>query len=376
MKQKRRAFLKFAGWTGLGLAGGGVVTARAARAEDQRRSNAVTVGHARATLPDGSELATPYWRIESGRSGPSLVMVAAQHGNEVIGTEVARRFRDVCAERLVAGSAWLVPVANLPAVRARRHSYDLGPEQSNSIHPTKANNMQRTWPGNPLGNQTERIAHALDQAVVRHGTHLVDMHCWAHVTAAETLAYNDHPASEAMGAVTTTRFVSRRPAAVPPSGPVMIAQLMRKRGQASLVIELSGQFTMSERQVRIGLGSMINIARMLGMIEGQPEVAPNPRVVRTPEVSHEVRAPCSGMFVPARRPDEESNLVPGDPVVKGQALGHIIREADLVSVPILAPVSGYLWRFGLCHWGLCDASLPALHPYTDEREVMAIVVTA
>jgi len=302
-------------------------------------------------------------------------MVAAQHGNEVIGTEVARRFRDVCAERLVAGSVWLVPVANLPAVRARRHSYDLGPEQNNRIHPTKANNMQRTWPGNPLGNQTERIAHALDQAVVRHGTHLVDMHCWQHVTAAEALTLNDHKASQAMGDVATTRFISYRPTTVPPTGPVMIAQLMRQRAQASVVIELSGQFSMPEPQVQTGLSSMVNIAKSLGLLEGGPEPVSGPRVVRARENSHDVRAPCSGMWVPARKRDAVAALAPEDRVEAGQELGHIIREHDLERVPVLAPVAGYLWQFGVCHWGLCDASLPALHPYTEEREVIAILVT-
>lgn len=340
------------------------------------KPNQVTVDNAVATLEDGTALAVPFWRIESGRDGPAFVLIAAQHGNEVIGTEVARRFQEVCAQQLIAGSVWLVPTANLLAVRSRRHSFDLGPEQNNRLHPTKANNMQRTWPGNPHGNNTERLSYALDQAVVRHGSHLLDMHCWQHVNAAETLAYNDHAPSTAMGQVTTTRFMSLRPATIPKTGPIMVAELMRKRGGASLVMELSGQFSMPERQVQIGLTSMVNIAKLLGMIEGQPEPVPGPRVVRTKENSREVHAPCSGMFVPAARKDGSGNLAPEDRVEQGQSLGHIIRDKDLVAVPIVAPVSGYLWQYGLCHWSLCDASLPALHPYTEEREIIATVLAA
>ncbi|MBI4624682.1 MAG: succinylglutamate desuccinylase/aspartoacylase family protein [Verrucomicrobia bacterium] len=376
MKTTRRDFLRLTGMAGIGMVCANGIIAHASSADKKGKRNKVTVDHAVATLQDGSALATPFWRIECGRDGPSLVLIAAQHGNEVIGTEVARRFQEVCAAHLVAGSVWLVPVANLLAVRSRRHSYGLGPEQNNRIHPTKEHNMQRTWPGNPRGNDTERVAHALDQAVVRHGSHLLDMHCWQHVNAAETLALDDHPASLALGQVTTTRFISLRPSAVPPSGPIMVAQLMRRRAGASLVIELSGQFSMPERQVQIGLSSMVNLAKLLGMIAGKPESIPGPRVVRTKANSHEVRAPCSGMFVPAAHTDRSVGLAPEDRVEQGQPLGHIIREKDLVAVPIVAPVTGYLWQYGLCHWSLCDASLPALHPYTEEREVIATVVTA
>ncbi len=371
MNASRRRFLQLAG-----VAGTGWLVSRPAFGQRSNLAGAkVTVAHAIARLADRTEVATPYWRIESGRSGPSFGLIAAQHGNEVIGSEVARRFGEVCARELQAGTVWLIPMANLLAARARRHSFDLGPEQNNRMHPTKRNNMQRTWPGNPEGNPTERIAHALDEAVIRHCTHLVDMHCWQHVTAAETLAVEDHAASLAMADVTTTRFVSRSRANVPAQGAMMVAQLLQQRKQASMVMELSGQFSMPERQVQMGLTSMVNLARHLGLLRGQPEHVPTPRVVRVKEKSHEVRALATGMFVPARRGDGDGALGPEDWVEKGQPLGHIIRETDLVTVPHVAPVAGYLWQFGLCHWTQCDASLPALHPYTEEKELLATVVT-
>jgi len=52
----------------------------------------------------------------------------------------------------------------------------------------------------------------------------------------------------------------------------------------------------------------------------------------------------------------------------------VLRESDLATVPILAPASGYLWQFGMCHGGICDASLPALHPYAETGEKLAQIV--
>ena len=127
MKRNRRSFLKLAGAAGISLAGLDVLPSDARSQDTAPVINKVTVDHAVATLEDGSKLATPFWRIKSGKDGPSLLLLAAQHGNEVQGVEVARRLMEICARHLIAGSVWLVPMANLRAIRTRRHSADLGP---------------------------------------------------------------------------------------------------------------------------------------------------------------------------------------------------------------------------------------------------------
>ncbi len=201
--QNRRHFLKLAGMAGVGLAHFGVGRMDAHGQDKEKVTNKVTVGHAVATLDDGSTLATPFWRVESGKDGPSLLALAAQHGNEIHGAEVARRLKDVCARRLVAGSVWLVPMANLPAIRVRRHSVDLGPEQPGRF--SKGHNMQQAWPGNPEGNNTERVAYALDQAVVRHCSHGVD------IPLLERILGGGNPGGDRARAVETARRSDRHP---------------------------------------------------------------------------------------------------------------------------------------------------------------------
>lgn len=360
---------------GVGLASSpGIVRAFTFDQDRQASRNKVIVDHAVATLEDGSELATTFWRVDSGKDGPSLLLVAAQHGNEVQGAEVARRLKEVGARYLVAGSIWLLPMGNLLAIRSRRHSFGLGPEQNNRMS-EGFNNMQRHWPGDPGGNNTARLTYALDQAVLRHCSHGVDMHCWEHYRAAETLTYGDHEQSRLLNEVTTTRFISYSSIPSLQSETMMLRQLMTERGGVAITIELSGQFQIQERQVQIGASSMINIAKRLGMMEGEPELIKGPKAVRTPGTSHEFHTPSSGIFMSAVGKDKSSALIPDDYVEEGQSLGHIIRENNLETVPVIAPVSGYLWQYGLCHWNLCDASLPAQHPYTEEGNKIATIVT-
>ncbi len=367
---KRRDFISLSGRLSIGLAGINMLPPFSPGLVKRRNPNKVTVDNAVATLEDGTVFKTPYWRIDSGKDGHSLLLISAQHGNEVQGTEVARRFKEICSAQLVKGSVWLIPMAELRGIRVRRYTVESLPEKRIA---DKA--FHKAWPGDPNGNDTERIAYSLDQAVVRHCSHAMDMHCWAHINAAGTLAEEDKNPSRALGDVTTTRVISYKNTSMPVSEKMIFSQLMFKRGVVFTVMELSGQYQMQQRQVQIGLSSMVNIAKVLGMINGEPILIKGKRAVQNADTTHEVKAPCSGIFMPSAGKDKMSNLIPDDYVEKGQVLGHIIRDKDLEMVMILSPVSGYLSRFGPCHWGLCDASLPAQHPYTEEGETIAIVVT-
>ena len=375
MKRTRRDFVKQTGLAGISLAGSGIIGACSGGSSGRKIVKKVVVENAVATLGDGRIITTPFWRVDSGKDGPSLALIASQHGNEVQGAEVARRFKDICASELKAGSVWLIPMGNILAVRSRRHSFNLGPEENNSINPEKFHNMQRHWPGDPSGNDTARLAYALDQTVLKHCSHLMDMHCWNQFAAAEALSEETHEVSRKMGDATTTRFISYRNTTVPQAEKMMVSQMIRKRGGSVIVMELSGQFQIKERQVLIGLSSMVNIAKVLGMIDGEPEKIEGKRAVRKTETTREIKAPSTGLFMPAPGRDKDSNLIPDDFIEEGQVLGHIIREKDLEAVPVISPVEGYLRQLGACHWGLCDASLPAQHPYTEEGETLALIVT-
>ncbi|HUS80501.1 MAG TPA: succinylglutamate desuccinylase/aspartoacylase family protein, partial [Armatimonadota bacterium] len=221
--------------------------------------------------------------------------------------------------------------------------------------------------GNPEGNDIERIAFAIDREVFSRCDHYVDMHCWNHFWAAATLAGRNYEGARLMGEATTTRFIMWRDSTPATTHPAMSSQIMFERGGVAICIELAGQFQIVERQVLMGLQSMVNVAKVLGMLEGDPELIEGPRAAISAETSHEVHAPCTGLFVGA-------GLIPDDYVQAGQLLGHIISDRDLETVEIVAPVSGYLWKYG-CHRPICDASLPDQHPYADEGDMLALVVT-
>ena len=328
-----------------------------------------TLDHAVAELTDGSEVLIPWWHIDSGEEGEALLILAAQHGNEVQGCEVIRRFKEVCERELVAGDVWLVPFANLPAVRHRRSHISLGPEQP--YGDDEGHNMNRTWPGKSDGNDTERVSYAVHEAVVKHCTRCLDLHAWSRFTATATLA-REEGLSQEMARVAGVRFIQWRQAPQGETEGVTIGALFNNSGRGAITIELAPQWVIREKEVALGLRAATNLAKLFGMIEGKIEQIDGDYVEfarhdeEDEQRQHELTAPCSGLFV-------EAGLETSDHVTAGQLLGHIIRDDTLETVEIRSQVDGWLWAYG-CFRPDCDVALPPQHPYAEEGDKLATVV--
>lgn len=333
-------------------------------------STEVTLEYAVATMTDGSQMRTPFWRVDSGVGGESLLVIAAQHGNEVQGCEVTRRFREVCEERLVAGSVWLVPFANPPAVRHRRSHINLGPEQP--YGDDEGHNMNRTWPGNAEGNDTERVAASVHDAVVTHCTRCLDLHSWSRFTATATLTRNDGGLCEQMAEASAIRFVQWRTHPANGHGkPCTIGALFNESNRASITIELAPQWVIREKEVAQGLRAATNLAKLFGMIEGEMDLLDEQVCFERygddgRARTHDVNAARDGLFV-------EAGLETSDRVEEGQYLGHLIRDDSLKMVEVTAPATGYLWSYG-SHRADCDVALPPQHPYTTRGDLLATVI--
>ncbi|WP_254522129.1 succinylglutamate desuccinylase/aspartoacylase family protein [Natrinema caseinilyticum] len=121
-----------------------------------------------ARLPSGVELTTTVHTYRGDESGPTLYVQAAQHGREINGTEVLRRFHERLPLETLSGSVIAVPVAN--PLTFDRVSYTT-PEPLDSVNP----NMNRIWPGNGDGSLHQRMAARLWEYVAAADA-IVDLH--------------------------------------------------------------------------------------------------------------------------------------------------------------------------------------------------------
>ncbi len=130
-------------------------------------------------LIDNAPVRIPWMVMRGEKPGPSVVLNAAIHGEEVVGTAVIHRiFREV---RLVRGTLYAIPAANMQGLSQGFRFVPLG-------ETTKWGNLNREFPGDPSGDPAERIAWAIYHKIssIRPApTVVVDLHA----DAPESLAY-------------------------------------------------------------------------------------------------------------------------------------------------------------------------------------------
>ena len=310
-----------------------------------------------AKLRSGDTVTIPVWLLDSGRSGPCLLLTAAQHGNEVQGTEAIRGFVGLCEDGLCCGKVVAIPMVNLPAIRQRRPHINMKPEQP--YGDSRGHNMNRHWPGKSSRNATARIPAAIYRAYGPQATHALDLHCWEK-HAAPAVLIRDLPAVRDLAAELGHRFVDVRPPADFTLGGHFCAT-----GRIGVTYEFAGQYTVNESEVRRGLRMMTNFAKAIGMLPGDPDSGDVPVLFSDQCATTNVTAPCSGLFV-------EAGLKLCAPVCEGDVLGTILSDVDLSCREVRSPVNGYLRAYGASRAN-CDVAMPGHHPYVTEGERLARV---
>ena len=106
----------------------------------------------------------PVTVIRGRRSGPSLFLTAAIHGDELNGVEVVRRVMTSVAAEQLRGTLICVPVANRMGFLT--HTRYLPGRRD----------LNRYFPGDPAGNAAARTARTLFAEIVSRARYGVDLH--------------------------------------------------------------------------------------------------------------------------------------------------------------------------------------------------------
>ena len=122
----------------------------------------------RIPVPEGSDGATfiPVTVIHGAKPGPVLAVVAGVHGFEFASILAAERLAERVDPSQLAGTLVLVRIANIPGFEGR----------SPNVNPVDRKNLNRVFPGDPQGTQTERMADLIAREVVARSTFLMDVH--------------------------------------------------------------------------------------------------------------------------------------------------------------------------------------------------------
>jgi predicted deacylase len=109
--------------------------------------------------------AIEWFAVEGEQSGPRVVVVGGIHGDEYEGPAAVAALVRLLRPEDVAGTIVAVPVANPMAFAA-----------SQRTTPSDGMNLARTFPGNPAGSDTERLAAFLWNEIVGDARYIIDLH--------------------------------------------------------------------------------------------------------------------------------------------------------------------------------------------------------
>jgi len=271
-----------------------------------------------ARLPSGVRVETTVHTYEGAREGPTLYVQAAQHGREVNGTELLRRFHDRVAPEALAGRVVTVPVVD--PLTFDRVSYTT-PEELDSANA----NMNRVWPGDPTGSLHQRMAATLWE-YAQEADAVVDLHTGSPSMLTHVVYEEGHERSRELAELFGTELLLAEPSEDDATEEWVLRRFDGKfrvaaadAGVPAITPELSHNKQLVEPAIETGLTGLENLLAGLGMLDREPRPT-DPTLAR----NHlgRVTADDSGLF----RPAPDASL--GDRVSRGEHLGTLYDPAS------------------------------------------------
>src|ERR1700691_3011809 len=109
----------------------------------------------------------PVTTIQGALPGPTLGLIAGNHGYEYPPILALQRLRAEIDAAALSGTVILVHVANMPSFLGRTIYFS----------PVDGKNLNRVYPGRADGTVSERIAYAITTEIIGPADYLLDLHC-------------------------------------------------------------------------------------------------------------------------------------------------------------------------------------------------------
>jgi predicted deacylase len=104
--------------------------------------------------------------LHGAKPGPVLAVASGAHGTEYASIIAVERLIDAVDPAQLSGTLILLPLINVPSFeRITPH-----------VNPTDNKSMNRFYPGDPNGTQTDRASFVITKEVIDKCDHLIDLH--------------------------------------------------------------------------------------------------------------------------------------------------------------------------------------------------------
>lgn len=281
-------------------------------------------------VPVGVDAGTriPVIVVRGDKPGPTLALVAGAHGTEYTSIIALYKLAELPATGL-SGTLIIVPLVNIASFE----------QKVPHVNPVDGKSMNRFYPGNPNGTQTERASWAITKEVVEKSDYLIDLHggdldeslrpysYWAPIGNAKQDA-----TSKAMVlafGLNTIILANDRPR--DPNAARYLETNASLHGKPSITVEAGYAGTVEPEDVSALVNGCINVMRYLKMTDRQTDVAAAENPVWIERVDT-VSSPTNGVFYPL--------VKRGTYVQQGMKIGYVTDYVGARAFDATAPASG------------------------------------
>ena len=276
--------------------------------------------------PDGSTK-LPLTIIRGAKPGPTLALVAGNHGYEYPPILALQRLLKELDPAQISGTIYMVHIANVPGFLGR----------SLFVTPTDQKNLNRVYPGKPDGTLSDRIAHVITKEAIEKCDALMDLHAGDGNENLRPYVYQELTGNpqmdakiEALAAATLfDHIVIDRDRPTDPANAMYCSNTAITRGKPAVTVESGYLGTRDHDSVDRIVTAVQNVMRHLEMLPGPALTADHPVYLDPVQI---LPSPATGIFYP--------HVDRGQFAEKGARLAHITDFFGKTLAEIRAPFSG------------------------------------
>ena len=270
-------------------------------------------------LPTGTLIDIPIYVFNAKKPGPTLLIQAGLHGDEINGIEIVRRMLQQKRFNIRKGTVIAVPILNIFGfIHFSRDVPD-------------GKDVNRSFPGKKTGSMASRIAYHYTSQILNQIDYGIDLH----TGGAQRHNYPQTRYTEEDEYSKKLAEIFSAPFSFPSK---LIGGSFRKAafrmGKPSIVFEAGESMRFDDYAILEGMQGVLNVLKYFGMINKIAPVYAERHNSFFLDDRRWLRAPTAGMFIP--------EVINGSQIEKGQELGLITDTYAKRKRRIKAPYDGHI----------------------------------
>lgn len=280
-------------------------------------------------VPAGSDAAAriPVVVVRGAKPGPTLAIVSGAHGTEYTSIIAVERLIQTLDPAQLSGTVILVPLVNIASFE----------QKVPHVNPIDGKSMNRYYPGNPNGTQTDRALYAMTRNVVEKSDYLIDLHGGDIDESLRPYSYWAPTGNARQDAVSKAMVLAfgldtiilSKDRPTDPNASRYLETTASLRGKPSLTAEAGYAGTVETDDLNALVNGCTNVMRYLKMLPGNVRPVQNPVWI---ESVLTVSSDMEGVFYPL--------VKRGTYVQKGMKIGYVTDFFGKTVLEATAPASG------------------------------------